>query len=165
ASSGGSASALAASLAAGALGSQTGDSLYGPASGASLVTVRGTDGLESGTGIMPLVYLTDFGGVLARSVPDLADMLNVVVAVDPNDPETSAPGRHTPADWRSVLDPNALQGKRIGYIPSVWVDPFGTTNTTDPERAALQYFLNAGATIVEMGGTVSGSDTPPPPAA
>ena len=42
--------AVAASLAAGALGSQTGDSLYGPASAASLVTLRGTDGLESGSG-------------------------------------------------------------------------------------------------------------------
>ena len=163
ASSGGSASALAASLAAGALGSQTGDSLYAPASGASLVTLRGTDGLESGTGIMPLVYLTDFGGVIARSVSDLADMLNVVVAVDPEDPETSAPNRRTPEDWRSMLDPNALQGKRIGYIPSTWVDPFGTTNTTDALKAALQYFVDAGATIVEMGVTVGGTDTPPSP--
>jgi amidase len=163
ASSGGSASAIAASLAAGALGSQTGDSLYGPSSAASLVTLRGTDGLESGSGVMPLVYLTDFGGGMARSVPDLADILNVVVAVDPNDPETSAPGRHTPADWRSVLDPNALHGKRIGYIPSVWVDPFGTTNTTDAEKAALQFFVDAGATIVEMGVTVGGTDTPPAP--
>jgi amidase len=165
ASSGGSASALAANLAAGALGSQTGDSLYGPASAASLVTLRGTDGLESGTGVMPLVYLTDFGGVMARSVPDLADMLNVVVAVDPDDPETSAPGRHTPADWRSVLDPAALRGKRIGYVPSAWVDPFGTTNTTDAEKAALQFIVDAGATIVEMGVTVGGTDTPPAPQA
>jgi amidase len=165
ASSGGSASALAASLAAAALGSQTGDSLYGPSSAASLVTLRGTDGLESGTGVMPLTYLTDFGGVIARSVPDLADMLNVVVAVDPADPETSAPGRHTPADWRSVLDPNALRGKRIGFIPSTWIDPFGTTNTTDAERAALQYFLDGGATLVEMGVTVGGVDTPPAPTA
>jgi amidase len=165
ASSGGSASALAANLAAGALGSQTGDSLYGPASAASLVTLRGTDGLESGSGVMPLVYLTDFGGAMARSVPDLADMLNVVVAVDPDDPETSAPGRRTPADWRSVLDPNALRGKRIGYVPSAWVDPLGTTNTTDAEKAALKYFVDAGATIVEMGVTVGGTDTPPAPAA
>jgi amidase len=71
ASSGGPASALAASLAAGAMGSQTGDSLCGPSSAASLVTLRGTNGLES-AGIMPLTYLTDFGGVIARSVPDLA---------------------------------------------------------------------------------------------
>jgi len=165
ASSGGSASAVAASLAASAMGSQTGDSLYGPSSGASLVTLRGTDGLESGTGVMPLTYLTDFGGVIARSVPDLADMLNVVVAVDPADPETSAPGRHTPADWRTVLDRNALRGKRIGFIPSTWVDPFGTTNTTDAEKAALQYFVDAGATIVEMGVTVNGIDAPPGPTA
>ena len=165
ASSGGSGSALAANLAAGALGSQTGDSLYGPSSAASLVTLRGTDGLESGAGVMPLVYLTDFGGVMARSVPDLADMLNVVVAVDPNDPETSAPGRRTPADWRAMLDPNALRGKRIGFVPSAWRDPFGTTNTTDAERAALQFFVDAGATIVEVGVTVGGTDTPPAPAA
>lgn len=165
ASSGGSASALAANLAAGAMGSQTGDSLYGPSSAASLVTLRGTDGLESGTGVMPLVYLTDFGGAMARSVPDLADLLNVVVAIDPDDPETSAPGRHTPADWRTVLDPNALRGKRIGYVPSAWVDPFGTTTTTDAEKAALQFFVDAGATIVEMGVNVGGTDTPPAPAA
>ena len=44
ASSGGSASALAANLAAGAMGSQTGDSLYGPSSAASLVTLRGKIG-------------------------------------------------------------------------------------------------------------------------
>ena len=163
ASSGGPASALAASLAAGAMGSQTGDSLYGPASAASLVTLRGTNGLESGTGIMPLTYLTDFGGAMARSVPDLADILNAVVAVDPADPETSAPGRHTPADWRSLLDPHALQGKRIGFIASAWVDPFGTTNTTDAEKAALQYFTSAGATIVPMGVTVGGTDSPPSP--
>ena len=163
ASSGGPASALAASLAAGAMGSQTGDSLYGPSSAASLVALRGTNGLESGTGIMPLTYLTDFGGAMARSVPDLADILNVVVATDPADPETSAPGRHTPADWRSVLDPNALKGKRIGFIASAWVDPFGTTNTTSAEMAALQYFTAAGATIVPMGVTVGGTDSPPSP--
>lgn len=166
ASSGGSASALAANLAAGAMGSQTGDSLYGPSSAASLVTLRGTDGLESGTGVMPLVYLTDFGGAMARSVPDLADMLNVVVAVDPADPETSAPGRHTPADWRAVLDPTALRGKRIGYVPAAWVDPFGTTNTTDAEWAAAEKYLTAaGATLVKMGSTVGAADAPPAPPA
>jgi len=164
ASSGGPASALAANLAAGAMGSQTGDSLYGPSSAASLFALRGTNGLESGTGIMPLTWLTDFGGVMARSVPDLADILNVVVATDPADPETSAPGRTVPTDWRTVLDPNALKGKRIGYIPSTWVDPFGTTNTTSAEMAALQYFTQAGATIVNMGVTAGGADAPPSPA-
>lgn len=162
-SSGGPASAVAASLAAGGMGSQTGDSLYAPASGQSLVTLRGTDGLESGTGVMPLTWLTDFGGAMTRSVSDLADMLNIVTAVDPDDPEMSAPGRHAPADWRTMLDFNALVGKRIGYIPAVWVDPFGTTGTTDAEKAALRYLVDAGATIVEMGVTVGGVDAPPAP--
>src|SRR5262249_48192933 len=96
---------------------------------------------------------------------DLADILNAVVATDPDDPETSAPGRHTPADWRAGLDPNALRGKRIGFIPSVWIDPFPTTNTPHAEKGALQLFVHAGATIVEMGITVGGTDTPPAPAA
>ena len=164
ASSGGSGSAVAANLAAAAMGSQTGDSLYGPSSAQSLVTLRGTDGLESGTGVMPLVYLTDFGGAMARSVTDLADILNVVVATDSADPETSAPGRHVPADWRSVLDPNALKGKRIGFIASRWVDPFGTTNTVQIEQQrAIQFLTAADATIVAMGAPF-GSDTPPAPA-
>ena len=140
-SSGGSASAVAGSLAAAALGSQTGDSLYAPASAQSLVTLRGTDGLESGTGIMPLVWLTDFGGAMTRSVSDLADMLNVVAAADPEDPATlRRPEGTMPADWRSVLDVNALRGKRIGYIPSVWVDPFGTTGTTTPRRRRSSFW-------------------------
>src|SRR5262249_13267702 len=125
ASSGGSASAVAASLAAGAPGSQTGDSLYGPASRASLVTLRGTHGLESGSGLMPLIWLTDFGGAIARSAPDLADMLNVIAGTDPDDPTTAPAAAHVPKDWRSVLDVNALKGKRIGFIASAWVDPFG----------------------------------------
>jgi amidase len=161
ASSGGSASAVAASLAAAALGSQTGDSLYGPASAASLVTLRGTDGLESGSGVMPLVWLTDFGGALTRSVSDLADMLTVVAGTDPDDPVTAPASDRIPADWQSVLDINALKGKRIGYIPSTWIDPLGTTGTITAEKAALRYLTDAGATIIEMGTTAGGTDTPP----
>ncbi|HEY6762136.1 MAG TPA: amidase family protein [Baekduia sp.] len=163
ASSGGSATATALSLDAAALGSQTGDSLYGPSSGASLVSLRGTDGLESGSGIMPLGFLTDFGGAIARSVPDLADILDVVAGTDPADPTSAPADSHLPKDWRDTLDVNALQGKRIGYIPSTFVDPFGTTGTTDAEKAALQYLTDAGATIVPMGTTVGGTDAPTAP--
>ena len=113
---------------------------------------------------MPLSWLTDFGGVMTRSVGDLADMLNVVTGTDPDDPTTAPADAERPADWRSTLDPNALRGKRIGYIPSVWDDPFGTTGTTDASKAALKYLTDAGATIVEMGSTVGDANTPPAPA-
>jgi amidase len=161
ASSGGSASAVAASLAAAALGSQTGDSLYAPASAASLVTLRGTDGLQSGSGVMPLVWLTDFGGAMTRSVSDLADMLTVVAGTDPDDPATAPANSRIPKEWGTVLDINSLKGKRIGFIASTWVDPLGTTGTIAAQKAALRYFADAGATIVDMGVTAGGTDTPP----
>jgi amidase len=173
ASSGGSASAMAGSFAAAAMGSQTGDSLYAPASAQSLVTLRGTDGLESGTGIQPLVWMTDFGGAITRSVSDLADILNVVTGVDPDDPATSRrPPGAVPGDWRSVLDTEALQGKRIGYVDAAWADvfgpttpPFGTNGTIDAMRNALRFLEEAGATIVQMGqlATPPTPDAPPAP--
>jgi amidase len=173
ASSGGSASAVAGSFAAAAMGSQTGDSLYGPASAQSLVTLRGTDGLESGTGIQPLVWMTDFGGAITRSVSDLVDVLNVVTGIDPEDPATvRRPTGAVPADWRAMLDTGALRGKRIGYVDAAWADvfgpatpPFGTNGTIDAMRDALQFLVQAGATIVQMGqlATPPSPDAPPAP--
>jgi amidase len=173
ASSGGSASAVAGSMAAAAMGSQTGDSLYAPAAAQSLVTLRGTDGLESGTGIQPLVWMTDFGGAITRSVSDLADILNVVTGIDPEDPATLArPAGAVPDDWRTVLDTQTLRGKRIGYVDAAWADvfgpttpPFGTNPTIDAMRDALQYIVAAGGTIVQMGqlATPPTPDVPPSP--
>jgi amidase len=173
ASSGGSASAVTGSMAAAAMGSQTGDSLYAPASAQSLVTLRGTDGLESGTGIQPLVWMTDYGGAITRTVSDLADILNVVTGTDAEDPATLArPVGAVPEDWRSVLDVNALQGMRIGYVDAAWADvfgpttpPFGTNPTIDAMKNALQFLVAAGATIVQMGqlATPPTPDTPPAP--
>jgi amidase len=173
ASSGGSASAVTGSMAAAAMGSQTGDSLYAPASAQSLVTLRGTDGLESGTGIQPLVWMTDYGGAITRTVSDLADILNVVTGTDAEDPATLArPVGAVPEDWRSVLDVNALQGMRIGYVDAAWADvfgpatpPFGTNPTIDAMKSALQFLVDACATIVQMGqlATPPTPDTPPAP--
>jgi len=52
-------------------------------------------------------------------------MLNVVVAVDPADPETSAPGGTHRRTGAARLDRNALRGKRIGFIPATWWIPSG----------------------------------------
>ncbi|WP_432492581.1 amidase [Kineococcus gypseus] len=150
ASSGGSAVATATSMAAAALGSQTGDSLYAPATAASLVTLRGTDGMQSDRGVMPLVWLQDYAGGMARSVPDLADLLNVTSGTDPQNPETAEADAHRPQDWRSVLDAGALRGKRIGLLPAAWEDPYGTTTTIEATRGALEHLRTAGAEVVEL---------------
>ena len=92
-------------------------------------------------------------------------MLNVVTGTDPEDP-TTAPAdaeraRRLAHDARSRT---RCKGKRIGYIPSTWEDPFGTTGTIEATKAALKYLTDAGATIVEMGTTVGDANTPPAPA-
>ncbi|WP_104105135.1 amidase [Nocardioides sp. 616] len=150
ASSGGSAVATATSMTAAALGSQTGDSLYAPAAAASLVTLRGTDGMQSDRGVMPLSWLQDYAGAMTRSVSDLADILNVVSGTDPLNPETAQADAHRPADWRTVLDATALRGKRIGYLPSTWTDPYGTSTVVDASVAARARVQEAGATLVEL---------------
>lgn len=150
ASSGGSGVATATSMAAAALGSQTGDSLYAPAAAASLVTLRGTDGMQSDRGVMPLTWLQDYPGAMTRSVSDLADMLNVTSGTDPQNPETALADRHRPYDWRSVLDGRALEGKKIGLLPSAWTDPYGTTTTLEASREALGSLEAAGAEVVEL---------------
>jgi amidase len=151
ASSGGPAVATALSLAAGALGSQTGDSLYGPASAASLYTLRGTDGMESLAGVMPLSWMQDYAGAITRSMSDLADVLDVTSGTDPLDAERTAEAdAKRPKEWRDTLDPDALKGKRIGYYPAAFVDPFGTTGTVSAQLAQLQAFQDAGATLVAL---------------
>jgi len=150
ASSGGSAVATATSMAAAGLGSRTGDSLYAPATAASLFTLRGTDGMQSDRGVMPLSWLQDYAGSMTRSVSDLADILNVTSGTDPENPETAEADAHRPRDWRSVLDERALQGKRIGLLPAAWEDPYGTTTTVDASRAALADLEVAGAEVLEL---------------
>ncbi|MDW5594562.1 amidase family protein [Conexibacter stalactiti] len=157
-SSGGSATAVAASLAAVALGSQTGDSLWGPSSGASLYSLRGTDGIASGSRVMPLTWGQDFGGTMARSLPDLTAMLNVTTGTDPEDEwtvEANADARR-PADWSTALDPNALRGKTIGYYAAAFPAGFGMPATRDAMLASFASFRAAGANVVEIPAPPSG---------
>jgi amidase len=151
-SSGGSATAVAASLAAVALGSQTGDSLWGPSSGASLYSLRGTDGMASGSGVMPLTWGQDYAGTIARSLPDLAAMLNVTTGTDPADEwtvEANADARR-PADWSAALDASALRGKTIGFYADAFPAGFGMPGTRDAMVAAFDGFRRAGATVKEI---------------
>ena len=122
-SSGGSAVAVASSFAAAALGTQTGDSLWGPSSAASLVSLRGTDGMQSTDGVMPLTYVQDYAGVISRTLPDLALMLNSTTADAPGDPLDDVANGHRPSDWPAGLNANALQGKVIGVPASAFLDP------------------------------------------
>jgi aspartyl-tRNA(Asn)/glutamyl-tRNA(Gln) amidotransferase subunit A len=85
-SSGGSGAALAARLAYGALGSDTGGSIRIPASLCGVVGLKPTFGRISRAGIVPHSWSLDHAGPLALSVRDAALMLNVLAGHDARDP-------------------------------------------------------------------------------
>jgi len=89
-SSSGSGVAVAARLAFGALGSDTGGSIRLPAACCGIVGIKPTYGRVSRAGAMPLSWSLDHLGPLARSVRDGALMLEVVAGADPHD-ATSSP--------------------------------------------------------------------------
>ena len=149
-SSGGSAVAVAAGFAAAAMGTQTGDSLWGPSGAASLYSLRGTDGMQSSAGTMPLTVVQDYVGHMAQSLDDLALLLNASAVGNPEDPLDDVSDGHRPEDWTAALDADALQGARIGVPATAFDDPFGTTVVSDALRAQFAYFEQAGATLVPM---------------
>jgi Asp-tRNA(Asn)/Glu-tRNA(Gln) amidotransferase A subunit family amidase len=153
-SSGGTAAAVAASLGAAGLGSDTGNSIRGPSSHNDLVGIRPTIGLTSRDGIVPLFAHNDVGGPMARSVADAAALLSVLAAYDPADPVTAlSQGPQDPIklpiDYTRFLDPNGLRGARIGVFRH-YIDQAGA----DPEVNALteqtiRDLRAQGATIVD----------------
>jgi aspartyl-tRNA(Asn)/glutamyl-tRNA(Gln) amidotransferase subunit A len=85
-SSGGSAAAVAAGLAVGALGSDTGCSIRQPAACCGIVGLKPTFGRVSKFGVLPLSWSMDHVGPLTRSVADAAVMLQALAGPDPRDP-------------------------------------------------------------------------------
>jgi amidase len=88
-SSGGTGVALAANFATVGTGSDTVNSIRSPASANSLVGVRPTRGLISRTGVIPVSFTQDAAGPLARTVADVAVMLDMMAGYDPDDPVTA----------------------------------------------------------------------------
>src|ERR1051326_7506939 len=89
-SSSGSVAAVAgaAGRAAAAIGTEPSGSLLSPATQNGIVTVKPTIGLISRAGILPIAHSQDTAGPLTRTARDAAIPLNLLAAVDPDDPAT-----------------------------------------------------------------------------
>lgn len=149
-SSSGSGAAVAAGLAFGALGSDTGGSVRLPAAACGIVGIKPTLGRVSRYGTMPLSHSLDCIGVLARSVGDCARLLSVIAGADGNDPMSS---RLAAPDYEHGLDdaanPGALAGVTVGVPNRYYFDGI------DPEVAQLLAASRAaiearGAKIVDV---------------
>jgi aspartyl-tRNA(Asn)/glutamyl-tRNA(Gln) amidotransferase subunit A len=146
-SSSGSAVAAAAGLCAGALGSDTGGSIRGPAAMTGLVGHKPTYGLVSRSGVLPLSWSLDHVGPMTRGVWDSAVLLQAIAGADPDDTST----RHaTTQDYVAQLEDGA-GGLRLGLLKRYYVDVPGLNE--DVRAAALTAFdvlRKEGATIEDV---------------
>jgi Asp-tRNA(Asn)/Glu-tRNA(Gln) amidotransferase A subunit family amidase len=148
-SSGGTASGIAASFGVIGMGSDTGNSIRGPASHLALFGIRSTLGLTSRDGVIPLAFDRDIAGPMTRTVTDGVRVFDVVAGYDPADPYTEMGKDRVEPDYTKFLQEDALQGKRLGVLRAL-VD----TEDADPEITAVfeQALLDlekAGAEIVD----------------
>ena len=149
-SSGGTGAAIAANFAAVGMGSDTCGSIRIPAFHNSLVGIRGTQGLMSRAGIIPLSSTQDIGGPIARSVTDLAIVLNTLVGYDPADPQTAAAVGNTPKSYTDFLRSNGLRGARIGLLSNLLETEPDDKEVATLVRAAAKEMIGLGAQVVEV---------------
>ena len=149
-SSGGTGAAVAASFGAAGMGSDTCGSIRIPAANQNLVGLRATRGLSSRAGVMPLSDTQDVAGPLARSVTDLAIMLDATVGPDPADPVTAGAAAHVPASYRDGLAQATLKGKRIGVLRALFGDGPEDDEVGRIVRQALDGMKAQGAELADV---------------
>ena len=169
-SSSGTGAAVAASLAAAGLGTETDGSITCPSAMTGLVGLKPTQGIVPQQFIVPISRTQDTAGPMGRSVRDVALLMDVITRVPAfttnsptnegmttnsmppvgvSDVPRPAPGRvhMTPGDYTSGLKPDALRGARLGVVR--YED--GAMPTVDAAfEQALRVLRDAGATLVEI---------------
>ena len=141
-SSGGSAAAVAANMAVGTLGSDTGGSIRQPASFCGVVGVLPTYGRVSRFGLIAFASSLDRVGPFAGNVRDAATLLGVIAGHDPKD-ATSSPA---PVPDFAAESDRPAEGLRIGVPPEYFGEGL------DPDvRAAIEKGIDslkaAGCTV------------------
>jgi amidase len=149
-SSGGSATAVATSLAALAFGTDTCNSLSNPSGFASLATIRTTRGYTSRAGVMPLNTFNDAVGPMGKSVLDIALALDLVTGHDPDDPATLEAPNGGRTGFASRLTQATLKGARIGVFRQRFVGVTGEREAAEAMDRVVRELQAAGATVVDI---------------
>jgi amidase len=145
-SSSGTGAAIAASLAAVGVGTETDGSVTCPSAFGALAGLKPTVGLVSRTHVIPISHSQDTPGPMGRSVTDIAILLTAMAGSDPADPATAAADAHK-ADYAAALTGASLKGKRLGVLTFAT----GVLPGVDAEFAKALATLKAqGAVIVEL---------------
>ena len=146
-SSSGSGAAVAAGFASVSLGTETDGSIVCPASLNGVVGIKPTVGLTSRAGVVPISHTQDTVGPYGRTVADAAAVLGLLTGVDPRDPATARSTGHFHTDYTQFLDPDGLDGARIGVMRN-GVTGYSTDTDAIFEQA-LEIMADAGAILVD----------------
>ncbi|HET7738107.1 MAG TPA: amidase, partial [Tepidiformaceae bacterium] len=145
-SSSGSGSGVSAGLFLGALGTDTGGSIRGPASFCGISGMKQTFGRVPKSGCVSLGYSYDHIGPMARSAMDCAIMLKVIAGHDPSD--LTSVDEPVP-DYPSFLT-GSVAGMKIGIDRAGFLThPNQEPEVVDVFEAAITALANAGAEIIE----------------
>ena len=144
-SSSGSGVAVAAGLAHGAIGTDTGGSIRFPSAACGLVGIKPTYGRVSRHGAFPLSDTLDHVGPMTRSVEDAARMLQVMAGHDPKD----ATSLDAPVPTYAAAFRERLHGVRIG-VDWHFVGEGVDDSVVATVREALDALRDVGAEVVEV---------------
>jgi aspartyl-tRNA(Asn)/glutamyl-tRNA(Gln) amidotransferase subunit A len=144
-SSGGSAAAVAARIAPGATGTDTGGSIRQPAAFVGITGLKPTYGRCSRWGIVAFASSLDQAGPMARDVRDCAILLEAMAGFDPKD--STSLDLPVP-NWEAALDAD-IRGKRIGIPKEYRIE--GVPDEIDRVwEQGIALMRDAGAEIVEV---------------
>jgi aspartyl-tRNA(Asn)/glutamyl-tRNA(Gln) amidotransferase subunit A len=144
-SSSGSGVAVAAGVAPGALGSDTGGSIRIPASLCGITGLKPTYGRVSRAGVLPLAWSMDHVGPMTRTAADSALMLAAMAGYDPADASSSV----LPVpDYPAALT-GEVKGLRVGLLRSFFLDGATPAVRTAVEAAAAT-LASAGAVLDDV---------------
>ena len=143
-SSSGSAVAVATRMCPAALGSQTVGSVLRPASYNGVVGFKPTFGRVSRYGVIPVSWSLDHVGWMARSVQDIALLMQVMSVPDPQEPITA---RQPSDDFMTGLESPAAP--RIGLIRRFFYDN-SDEETRQHTDGVVEQLSRAGASVEEI---------------
>lgn len=147
-SSSGSAAAVAAGLAAAAVGTETSGSILSPASSNSLVGIKPTVGQISRSGIIPIAHSQDTAGPIARCVSDAALLFWTMAGKDPKDPATLRSSSHFQANDSPPYPSGEIRGLRIGVPREPYYDSLHVDQMKIMEEAILALH-DLGAEVID----------------
>ena len=142
-SSSGSGAAVAAGLAMGALGSDTGGSIRNPAALCGIVGLKPTYGLVSRFGVYTNSFSYDHAGPMAWTAEDAALLLQAIAGPDSNDPASAT---QAIPNYRAALTGD-IKGLRIGVLRHLYEDDV-------PTQPAVKAALEAAYDVLRKLGAV-----------